>query len=241
MSDAPADATPRPAEPPPPTRTRIKICGVRDLDTALAAVAAGADLLGFVFVRKSPRFITPDRVRAIVEQLPPGVEPVGLFSDHGVEDVRDAASTAGLATVQLHGREGPGFAKQLDRLRVIKAVGFEPGHLAEKLKPWKQARTGLRAVLIDSPAAPAAAIAGGSGQSFDWDALATFDADGGFDRLPPRFLAGGLTPDNVGHAIRTVRPYAVDVSSGVESQRGVKDPARIAAFAAAVRAADTTR
>ncbi|MEM9883738.1 MAG: phosphoribosylanthranilate isomerase [Planctomycetota bacterium] len=219
-------------------RTRIKVCGVKDVAAALAAADAGADFVGLVFVRASPRFIPPEAAREIVAALPIGVEPIGLFCDHTVDDVRDAAATAGLRTVQLHGREGPGFAKQLGGLRIIKAIGFEPGKLAERLQPWREARTGLAAVLLDTPPKADAAITGGGGEPFDWDALADAESTGHFRGLPPRFLAGGLTPRNVAAAIEKVRPYAVDVSSGVESSRGVKDPAMIAHFCAAVRDAD---
>ena len=169
---------------------------------------------------------------------------MGLFSDHVAEDVLDAARTAGLRTVQLHGREGPGLAKRLHGLRLINAIAFEPGHVAERLQPWREATTALAAVLLDSPPAgpperpPEAALTGGTGHAFDWHALVRLLDDGVFRGLPPLFLAGGLTPDNVADAIRTVRPYAVDVSSGVESSRGVKDPAKIAAFCEAVRFAD---
>ncbi len=217
-------------------RTRIKICGVRDPDTARAAVDAGADAVGLVFVERSPRFVTPGDAAAIVRQLPACVEPVGLFADHSVADVLDAVRTAGLRTVQLHGREGPGFANRLDGLRVVKAIAFEEGHVAERLQPWREARTPLAALLLDTP--PEGPLTGGTGHAFDWDALARLLRDGAFRGLPPLFLAGGLTPGNVADAIRTVRPFAVDVSSGVESSRGVKDPAKIAAFCQAVHAAD---
>ena len=221
-------------------RTRIKICGIRDLDTAMAAVDAGADAIGLVFVERSPRYIRPDDAAKIVRRLPACVEPVGLFSDHAAEDVLDAARTAGLRTVQLHGREGPGLAKRLHGLRIINAIAFEPGHVAERLQPWREATTALAAVLLDSPPAAGteSSLTGGTGHAFDWDTLARLLQDGVFRGLPPLFLAGGLTPDNVADAIRTVRPYAVDVSSGVEVSRGVKDPAKIAAFCEAVRHAD---
>jgi phosphoribosylanthranilate isomerase len=177
------------------------------------------------------------------------VVPVGLFSDHSASDIREAASMAGLHTVQLHGREGPGLAKQLDGLHVIKAIGFETSHFGERLQPWREARTPLRALLIDAPPPspppemhPAdAGLTGGTGRTFDWEALARLEAEGNLHDLPPRFLAGGLTAENIGHAIRTVRPYAVDVSSGVESSRGVKDAGMIADFCTAVREVDAQR
>ena len=230
------------SDPAPPARTRIKICGVKDLGSAEAAVAAGADLIGLVFVQKSPRYIPPADAAKIVAALPPGVEPVGLFSDHSAADVLEAARLSGVHTVQLHGREGPGMSKQLAPLRVIKAISFESSHLAERLQPWREAMTPLTAILIDSPAPlmyeQTQGLTGGSGESFDWSDLARLEQEGVLHDLPPRILAGGLDPANVGEAIRIVRPYAVDVSSGVESSRGVKDAGKIAAFCDAVRQAD---
>jgi phosphoribosylanthranilate isomerase len=219
-------------------RTRIKVCGIRDIVTAMAAVEAGADMIGLVFVQQSPRYVTPTTARAIVQSLPPGVEPVGLFSDHSAEDIDDAVRIAGLRTVQLHGREGPGLAKQkpLERLSIIKAIAFEPGHVSERLQPWREAKTPLSAILLDAP--PDGQVTGGRGEAFDWQALAEHREQGVFAGMPPIFLAGGLNPQNVANAITQAKPYAVDVSSGVESVRGVKDTDKIAAFCQAVRLAD---
>lgn len=220
-------------------RTRIKICGLKTYDEAMAAVDAGVDALGFNFVRRSPRFVAPEDARRIIDRLPAMVTPIGLFSDHPIEDVLDAVDAVGLHCVQLHGREGPGYAKQLSHLQVIKAVSFEHGHVAERLQPWREARTTLAALLFDTPPPSMGhELTGGTGVAFDWEALARLEAEETFHGLPPRLLAGGLNADNVAHAIQTVRPFAVDVSSGVESSRGVKDPAMIAAFCDAVRAAD---
>ncbi|MEL7088561.1 MAG: phosphoribosylanthranilate isomerase [Planctomycetota bacterium] len=221
-----------------PGRTRIKVCGVRDVSTARAAVVAGADLIGLVFVEKSPRFVTVEQAKTITEALPPGVEAVGLFCDHSAKDVQKKSESAGLQAVQLHGHEQPNFTEQLTGLRVIKAVGFDAGSLAQSLSPWRGCSASLSAVLIDTPPEPDAAITGGSGESFDWETLARLDTEGMLRDLPPMILAGGLTAQNVGLAIRTVRPYAVDVSSGVESSRGTKDAGMISDFCAAVRAAD---
>ncbi len=220
----------------PPSRTRIKICGIRDRASADAAVAAGADWLGFVFVERSPRFISPGDAARIIDTLPEGVRAVGLFCNHAAEDVLAIARAAGVHLVQLHGDEDPGFVKRLAGLRIIKALAFEAAHLGNRLDPWREAGASLEALLIDTP--PDGPIAGGRGVSFDWEALARLDAEQTFHGLPPFYLAGGLTPGNVGRAVRTVRPYGVDVSSGVESSRGVKDPAMIAAFCQAVRQAD---
>lgn len=238
MSNVAEDHTPKRQDAKTPSRTKIKICGVRDVETAHIAAAAGADLIGLNFVEKSPRYVTAEQAKSITAALPAGVEAVGLFSDNSLEQVRQTAESAGVQTVQLHGREDPDFAHQLGGLRIIKALGFAAESLHEKLAPWREAAESLSALLIDTPPSADAAITGGSGESFDWETLARLLTDGLFQGLPPLMLAGGLTHGTVGEAIRTVRPWAVDVSSGVESSRGVKDPAMIADFCTAVRAAD---
>lgn len=213
------------------TRTRIKICGVRDVETARAAVGAGADAIGLVFVSASPRAVTVEAAAAIARALPPMVEPIGLFVDEPADRVREIAAAVGLRTVQLHGRERPGDVESLAPLRVIKALPFDPARASETLAPWRCGPDNLAAILWDAPPSTAADLTGGSGRVLDWTALAAVDMAG----LPPVILAGGLTPGNVAGAIAAVRPYAVDVSSGVESSRGVKDTALIRAFCDAVR------
>lgn len=222
------------------TRTRIKICGVKDVATAEAAVDAGADAVGMVFVDRSPRHVDLDAAHQIVRALPAFVEPVGLFSDASWQAVRDTAAAVGIDTVQLHGREGPGTLARVRHLRVIKAIAFEPGRVAERVEPWRSKLTNLVGVLFDTPPAQATHgdVTGGSGVAFDWSAYAALERGGQFAGLPPRIVAGGLTPENVGEAIRVCRPFAVDVSSGVESSRGVKDAGRVRAFCQAVQAAD---
>jgi len=175
---------------------------------------------------------------AVVAALPVSVEPVGLFCDAPVADVRDTAAAVGLRTVQLHGSEAAAYVNQLPDLRVLKAVAFDPTTLPDALAALEPALPRIAGLLLDTPPAADAVVTGGSGHAFDWTALADAKRAGLFDDLPPLILAGGLTPDNVAEAIRIARPYAVDVSSGVESERGVKDPAKIAAFCAAVRQAD---
>ncbi len=220
-------------------RTRIKICGIRRPDDALAAAHAGADAIGLVFVERSPRRITVDEAKRIIRALPPFVEPIGLFVDDPPATVRGIADELRLRTVQLHGREGAGYVAQLDGLKVVKALSFDEGHAAEKIQPWRDGCKNLTGILWDAvPPQEAAELTGGSGRSFDWAALAALQDTGQLDGLPPTILAGGLTPLNVGDAIATVRPYAVDVSSGVEGERGVKDADKIRAFCDAARAAD---
>lgn len=210
-------------------RTRIKICGVKDVETALAAADAGADAVGLVFVQASPRYVEVAAAHAIATSLPPFVEPIGLFVDEDPYDVLSIGDQVTINTVQLHGNETiESFATMWeDRFRVIKAIAFD----AQRLRRLRGERA-LSAVLVDAP--PKAGLTGGSGDRFDWHALGRIDPAQGH----PVILAGGLTPENVGEAIRIVRPYAVDVSSGVESSRGVKDVGLIKAFCDAVREAD---
>lgn len=219
------------------TRTRIKICGVRTPDIAEAAADAGADAIGLVFAPRSPRFITADEARAVIHAAGPFVEPVGLFVDPAAEACAAAAGLP-LAMLQLHGPFEPTDLASLDRFRLLKPIAFEsPERFAAAVEPWRDvyARTGQpAALLVDTP--DPTGVGGGTGRRFDWSALrAAIDAA----RPPmPLVLAGGLTPDNVAEAVRTVQPRAVDVSSGVERRRGEKDPAMIRAFCDAVRAAD---
>ncbi len=207
-------------------RTRIKVCGITTPDAAAAAVDAGADAIGFVFVPQTPRHINPDDAAEIMFALPPMVTAVGVIQDLDVDAFCELEQRCPAQMMQLHGKEpvetvkacGPG---------IVKAFKFEAATIGSQLKRWG-AIDEVDAVLIDGSA-------GGTGESFDWNALVPH-LDG-FDK--PIILAGGLDAGNVAEAISIIRPYAVDVSSGVESSPGVKDPAKIAAFCAAVRATDT--
>ncbi|XAL99225.1 phosphoribosylanthranilate isomerase [Phycisphaeraceae bacterium D3-23] len=209
------------------TRTRIKICGIKDEAMARAAVDAGADAAGLVFVEASPRYVeVPDAAR-VVASLPPFVEPVGLFVDDEAEHILRVCHATGVHTVQLHGHESIALLDELPGLRIIKALAFDPDRLDTALA-W-DADPRVCALLFD-------AAAGGSGETIDWHALAAVQP--GFTK--PIIIAGGLTPENVAEAVEVVRPYAVDVSSGVESSRGVKDAGRIAAFCRAVGLMDSS-
>lgn len=222
-------------------RTRIKICGIRDIKTAEAAAEAGADAIGLVFVEKSPRCITVDEAEKVVACLPAFVDPVALFVDASAELIRNVCRHLGVRTVQLHGHESPAFAESLGDFNLIKAIGFDTNDTRRQLQPWNETTANIVGMLWDAPptaSEQAEAMTGGSGRVFDWDALAELDASGALEDLPPTILAGGLNAENVGQAIATVRPFAVDVSSGVESSRGVKDFDRITAFCQAVREAD---
>ncbi|MEM9914237.1 MAG: phosphoribosylanthranilate isomerase [Planctomycetota bacterium] len=213
---------------------------MRDVATALVAAEAGADFIGLNFVEASPRYVDPAVAREIASALPQRVTAVGLFCNHSIEHIAEVVEAVGFQTAQLHGEETPAFAKQLHDLKILKALPFDPATLANPLDGWRTLGDQLTGLLIDTPPQPDATITGGSGHAFDWSRLAAFDRSGGFAGLPPYLLAGGLTPDNVGEAIRTTRPWGVDVSSGVESSRGVKDPSLIKAFFEAVREADAS-
>lgn len=194
---------------------RVKICGITTVEDALLAVDAGADAIGLVFYDKSPRVVTPERAAAIVSALPPFVQAVGLFVNADIDVVNATAESCRLDLVQLHGDESPEFCAQAVR-RVIKAFRVKDG---ESLLPMKDYR--VSGYLLDawSPAAH-----GGTGMTFNWDLARDV---GGFG---PVILAGGLTPDNVGSAVQMVAPYGVDVSSGVETRPGVKNPDMVRAF-----------
>lgn len=205
---------------------RVKICGITNVEDAFAAVEAGADALGFNFYRKSPRYIKPERARAIIEQLPPFVTPVGIFVN---EDDLDAMARivveAGLAVVQLHGDESPALCRRVaERWRVIKAVRVGP-----EFHPHELALYPAHAILLDAARAGAY---GGTGERFDW-----MLARRAKSFVSVLILAGGLSPENVAEAVRCVQPYAVDVCTGVEACPGKKDVERMRAFIAAAKAA----
>lgn len=193
---------------------RVKICGITDLEAALSAVEAGADALGFVFV-SSRRRISPPQAREIIRAIPPFVVTVGVFANNPLNEVHDIVAYCGLDYVQLHGQEPPAYCKQFSR-PVIKGFRVRDRASLEELTAY----SGVAALLLDGYHPTAA---GGGGISFDWEIIQGV----AFPR--PLILAGGLSPENVADAITRVRPYAVDVSSGVETN-GRKDPARMQAF-----------
>jgi phosphoribosylanthranilate isomerase len=199
----------------------VKICGITRLEDAKAAVDAGADALGFVFWPDSRRFIDPYRARAIVATLPPFVAAVGVFVNQAAEYVSSVASLVRLSAVQLHGDETAEYAADLRR-QVIKAIAI--GGQAPAVDQWPSHVT----LLLD---AHDPVKRGGTGRLVDWSAAATIAAT---RRV---ILAGGLTPANVGEAISRVRPFGIDVSSGVERSPGVKDHERIEALFDAVHRA----
>jgi phosphoribosylanthranilate isomerase len=203
---------------------RVKICGITRLDDALLATELGAAALGFVFWRKSPRTIDADLAAAISEQLPAHVSTVGVFVDQPVDEIREVAAAARLSAIQLHGDEPLDYAQQLLQ-PVIKAVPVDPQFVPESLDAIPAEIT----VLLD---ARDPIRRGGTGRTIDWT-LARRAAER--RRL---FLSGGLTPENIRDAVTQVRPYGVDLSSGVESAPGVKDKGRLRAFFGALRDSD---
>ncbi|AEG15416.1 Phosphoribosylanthranilate isomerase [Desulfofundulus kuznetsovii DSM 6115] len=200
---------------------RVKICGITDISSALAAAEAGADALGFVFA-PSPRRITPSQACRICRELPPFISRVGVFVDAPLEEVRAVAEYCGLDAIQLHGSESPDYCRSLGR-RVIKAF-----RVGDEIDPVELSGYPADAILLDTFVA---GKKGGTGQPFDWQLAA------GLKLSRPLILAGGLTPENVGRAVAIVQPYGVDVSSGVEKdgQPGKKDPDKIRRFIAAAK------
>ncbi len=204
--------------------TAVKICGITRLEDALAAVRAGAHAIGFVFYAPSPRHIAPAAAGAILRVLPPFITSVGLFVDAPADAVRATLAQAPVQLLQFHGAESPAFCRQFGR-PYMKAVRMGPEvDLLQYARDYHDAK----ALLLD---AYVEGLHGGSGVAFDWSRIPG-------DLPLPVIVSGGLTVENVGDAVRRVRPSAVDVSSGVESARGIKDAAKIAAFIAGVRNAD---
>jgi phosphoribosylanthranilate isomerase len=197
--------------------TRVKICGLRRIEDALLAAELGASALGFVFWPSSPRFLDPDEARAIVARLPPFVTTVGVFVDQPATFVAEVARMLNLGAVQLHGQE-PADSYAEAPMRVIKAIAVDAGG---DCLPAIAAVPERATVLLD---AHDPIRRGGTGRTIDWRQAAAAA------RLRPVILSGGLTADNVRDAIDTVRPYAIDVSSGVESSPGVKDPLKLRAL-----------
>jgi phosphoribosylanthranilate isomerase len=206
-------------------RTRVKICGLTRPEDALAAVAAGADAVGVVLAA-SPRQVTLGQAERVLADVPPFVARVGVFVDAEEAFVAEAVERLGLTAVQLHGDESPARCASAPA-PVIKALKVGTTFAPARIGPFRET---VAAILLDTLVS---GKDGGTGKIFDWQILT--DASPGGVRL---VLAGGLNPGNVGTAIRMLSPYAVDVSSGVESAPGIKDHAMIEAFMAAVRVAD---
>jgi phosphoribosylanthranilate isomerase len=213
--------------------TWIKICGTTNLEDALTSVNAGADALGFVFYEKSPRKIDPETAQAIVAKLPSGIEKVGVFVNEPVQTILKTVTRAGLTAVQLHGSEchEPEFTRVLKIGRDLRVFLVLPGNGIDAEIDWRQSvGAGVSAVFLDSgtPQLP-----GGTGKTFDWKKAAS-----GIEAISKNVnvvVAGGLTSTNVADAIRILKPWGVDVASGVEAKPGKKDSTKVRAFIDTVR------
>ena len=204
--------------------TRVKVCGITRVEDALAAARVGVDAVGFVFYPTSPRYVAPERAREITATLPPFVSTVGLFVDADAATVAATLQAIRLDYLQFHGAESPEFCAQFD-VPFLKAVRVKPG---VDLLQYAITFSAAKALLLD---AFVAGMHGGTGQGFDWQLIPL--------NMPiPVILSGGLAPGNVAQAVRTVRPWAVDVSSGVEAEKGIKDADKIEQFMRGVRNAD---
>jgi phosphoribosylanthranilate isomerase len=206
-------------------RTRVKICGITRVEDAQAAVGHGADAIGLIFHRPSPRYVTLERARQIVSATPPFVATVAVFVNPARDDVEAVIQECGVTLLQFHGDEAPGFCSGFSR-PYVKAARIRPElDLLKYLSPHVAARAWMLDAFHED-------LWGGTGGAFDWGLVPRHAAK-------PIILSGGLTVDNVPGAVRRVRPYAVDVSTGVEASKGIKDAAKIAAFIGAVRREDS--
>jgi len=202
---------------------KVKICGLTTVEDALAAVAAGADLLGFVLWEKSPRYVTIETAREIARRLPPATTRVGVFVDATVEQVMFSLRICDFGALQFHGQESPAYCQQFG-VMTIKAFRLRDAGSLPAMSGYD-----TDAFLLDSQVE---GLPGGTGATFDWSLAAQARK---FNK--PIFLAGGLTPQNVVAAVRAAQPFGVDVSTGVEASPGKKDHQKMRDFVAAVRAA----
>jgi len=203
--------------------TLVKICGITNLEDAVAAIEAGVDALGFNFWPSSPRYISPANARKLINHLPDRVLKVGVFVNEELQSVRHIASEANLSALQLHGDESPEYCRELKGRYVIKAFGARNDL---DLAAYK-----VEAIMLDSKDD---LLRGGTGRVFDWSI-----AQRANQSVPKLFLAGGLSPENVAEAITTVRPYAVDACSSLEETPGKKNHERVRAFVEAVKSVET--
>ena len=199
---------------------KVKICGMTQLKDALFAVEQGVDAVGFIFYKKSPRAVTMKTVREIIAKLPPLVDTVGVFVNESAERVNKLADYCGLDLVQLHGEESPAFCRKIHR-RVIKAFRVKDLQSIKQLEKFP-----VSGFLLDTFSDD---LHGGTGKTFDWNLALPAK------KMGPVILAGGLTPRNILQAVRQVRPYGVDVCSGVEKSPGIKDLEKVRAFLKNIR------
>lgn len=214
-------------------RTRIKMCGITNIEDAEEGIRAGVDALGFIFVENSPRYVEPEKAKEIVANLAPFVDLVGVFVDQENVEVQEIVDYCGLSYVQLHGNESPEYCDLLayaaSPCKIIKAFRVGPKAIPADFQPYQE---GVQGFLLDTYAADRE---GGTGQTFDWQVINSLDL------RRPVILAGGLTPENVGAAIRQVQPFAIDVNSGVELRPGLKDYEKLRLLLEEVHRADLAR
>jgi phosphoribosylanthranilate isomerase len=201
---------------------KVKICGITRQKDAMEACELGADILGFNFVPASPRYLNPYAAREIISRLPPFVTTIGVFADEKLSILNDMSQFLNLEAVQLHGSEDATYCRQV-KSPVVKALRVASGSDLEGVDGFD-----VSAYLLD---ARVDGVLGGSGRTFPWKVAKDFC------RSKKVFVAGGLTPDNVGDAVRTLIPYGVDAASGVESKPGIKDPVLVERFIRAARCA----
>ena len=202
-------------------------------EDAAAACRHGADAIGMVFHAPQKRNVSMDRARQIIAAMAPFVTPVGLFVQASPDEILDSAATLGIRTVQLNGEQSPDFVAELAGLSVIRAIRVNRGQLQQELQLWRENRPPNLAAVVMEPGGTG--IAGGSGIANNWTEVLAAQTAGAFAGLP-LIAAGGLKPETVGQVVRELQPYAVDVSSGVESEIGVKSEEKIRDFIAAARA-----
>ncbi|HEX8738447.1 MAG TPA: phosphoribosylanthranilate isomerase [Pyrinomonadaceae bacterium] len=200
--------------------TKVKICGITNLEDALLSAKFGADALGFNFYAKSPRSVAPEKAREIIEQVPPEILKVGVFVNESLEKIREIAETAKLNAIQLHGEETPEFVREIKtktNLEIIKAFRVSPEFNLENVLRYE-----VDAILLD---AYSPEEHGGTGETFDWEIAGKVR-----EIFPKMYLAGGLTHENIVRAVGNLNPYGVDVCSGIESRKGVKDKIKLINF-----------
>ncbi len=206
------------------TKIKIKICGITNIEDAATAVELGADALGFIFYSGSKRFVDPAAARDIILKLPPFITSVGVFVNQDLDEIKRILDITGVNTVQLHGDESQEFCGSVTAsvpAKVIKAI-----RVKDSLDAGSLAQYPVQAILLDTYSD---AEYGGTGKSFDWGILKDIDIE------QKVILSGGLSPDNVAQAVEAVKPYAVDVNSGVEAGPGKKDHEKLKKFIEAIR------
>jgi len=213
------------------TRVRIKMCGTTRAEDAACAVNLGIDALGFIFAEKSPRCVTPEQAAILIAALPPFVSRVGVFVNESLDTIESVAGTAGLTAIQLHGHESPEFCRELKKrqraLSVCKAFSIGKEHELPAIAGYTDT---VDAVLLDTYAK---GQGGGTGKTFDWGCIEELGI------AVPLILAGGLNPENIEKAVRMVRPFAVDINSGVEDAPGIKNHRLLADLVGRVRQLET--